>query len=226
MKFIKKLIARVTVDELGEPNILIKFIGITFIIFGIMFTFDLILITPQFLMCIAIAGVLFVFSDISQYYYDNYTRRVDLTDTHRYWAKSTWKISKFISLFFTIFSLIAGPYIILPFSDSTVEKSATIITVIAIGLTIFNVSLNNTKKRLELYESIATDFEELYKEYEKIKKTHEDSIQIQNELNKTFKSFTSDENEYTKHFKQTNGDPHLLMKEYSKLPKEHEPHHK
>lgn len=222
MKVVKKIIARITVDELGEPNILIKFIGVTFILFGLLFIFDLISINSQFLMCIAFAGASFVFSDISQYYYESYARRVNLTDKQSYRAKSICKTSKFVALFFAIFSLLAGPYILLPFTNSSIEKMATIITVIAIGFTIYNVSLNNTKKRLDFYERLTTDFEQLHNEYEKIKEVHEKSTLNTNELYKTLNEFTSSYNESVKDFKQTTDDYQLLMRGYKKLSAEHE----
>ncbi|MGD2198209.1 hypothetical protein [Lysinibacillus fusiformis] len=168
MKFIKKQIAKIMVDELSEPNVLVKFIGLTFIVFGVMFIFDLISISNQFLMCIALAGVFFVISDISQHYYDSYSTKKALPIKHRFRVRLLCKVLKFVSLFFAIFSIVAGPYILLPFTNSSIEKFATTITVLAIGLTIFNISLNNTKKQLEFYESIANDYENLYQELQEV----------------------------------------------------------
>lgn len=170
MKFFKKLIAMIMIDELSEPNVLVKFIGLTFIVFGIMFAFDFISISAQFLMCIAFAGVFFVISDISQHYNDSYSKKAALNLKHRNRVSLFCTVLKFVSLFFAIFSIVAGPYILLPFTTQTMEKFATTITVLAIGLTIFNISLNNTKKQLEFYEGIATDYEKLCQDLEETKK--------------------------------------------------------
>ena len=150
----KNYFDKIPMNKFLEPNMLIKNIGFTFILLGFLYLFGFAQINSAFILAIAISGALFVLADIVQYKYEE-IRKSSKKRSFIFGIKS-------IILFYSIFSLLALPYISININEETIDKLATVASIIAIGLTILNIGLSHGKVQsdvIDAYNEILVDVE-------------------------------------------------------------------
>lgn len=148
-----------------EAHYQLSFIGLSFIILGIIYSLDIVTLNQMTIIGLTIAGIFFILGDFCQHFIDNYaynSKKVRAKeDCTR--IQNRWKVCKFICLFLAILSLIIAPYIKLNVDVDKLEILSTSFSLIAIGLTILNVSLYNNRKLESLYEDLADAYTESLK---------------------------------------------------------------
>lgn len=167
MKLIARFKANLIVDDLQEPNHLIKFIGITFIFLGVLYSLNIVRLNSMVIICITISGVFFILADICQHYSNEYSKKKALKTQKRINIVSRYKLFKFIFLFLATITLLIGPYIYPIINKNILDTLATSLSFIAIGLTIVKISLDNNRKMSDFHLSIIEDFEKVLYEVEK-----------------------------------------------------------
>lgn len=136
-------------ERISELNFVVIMIGITFILIGVISIFGFTKLDSMFTLAIALSGAFFVISDIIQYFIDlnNSSRKTDVLN-----------IFKKIILACSILSLLAIPFLNIQLKNS--EILATAFSIIAIGLTIVNLSLNHKKVQEEAHERMISGWED------------------------------------------------------------------
>ncbi|WP_107923493.1 hypothetical protein [Lysinibacillus parviboronicapiens] len=150
----KNYFDKIPINKLVEPNMLIHYIGLTFIILGFLFLFGWVQINSAFILAVAISGALFVLGDILQY-------KIEKSEVKSR-KRSNIIAIKTIVLFLSIFSLLALPYISVNIKDELLDKLATVASIVAIGLTILNIGLSHEKVQSDIfdaYQDIIVDIE-------------------------------------------------------------------
>lgn len=111
---------------------------------------------------LTLAGIFFILGDFCQHFIDTYAYDSKKVRTYENCTRiqNKWKGVKFICLLLAILSLIIAPYINLKVSIHTLQNLSTSLSLVAIGLTIFNVSLYNNRKLESLYEELADAYTE------------------------------------------------------------------
>ena len=140
---------------------------------------------------LTLAGIFFLFGEFCQHFIDTYAYDSKKVRTYENCTRiqNKWKVVKFICLLLAILSLIIAPYIKLKASIHTLENLSTSLSLIAIGLTIFNVSLYNNRKLESLYEELADAYTESLRLHAEILESKENTS-----LEKDTKSTTHADN--------------------------------
>ena len=133
----------------AELNFVVIMIGIAFILIGFSSLFGIVKLNSLFALAIALSGTFFVISDIIQYFIDKYS-----SNGYTY---SILNALKKVALAFSILSLLAIPYLNFQFKNP--ELLATAFSIIAIGLTIVNLSLNQKRGQEEAHERMISGLE-------------------------------------------------------------------
>ncbi|WP_068982851.1 hypothetical protein [Lysinibacillus xylanilyticus] len=151
--------------EVKEAHYQLSFIGLSFVILGIIHSFDIVTLSQMTIIGLTISGIFFVLGDFCQHFIDNYAynpkKVIAYKDCTR--IQNRWKVCKFFCLLIAILSLIIAPYIKLNVSVDKLEVLSTSLSLVAIGLTILNVSLYNNRKLESLYEDLADSYAESLK---------------------------------------------------------------
>lgn len=148
--------------EVKEAHYQLSFIGLSFIILGIIYSFDIVSLSQMTIIGLTLAGIFFILGDFCQHFIDTYAYDSKKVRTYENCTRiqNKWKGCKFICLLLAIVSLIIAPYIKLNVSIDKLETLSTSFSLVAIGLTIFNVSLYNNRKLESLYEDLADAYTE------------------------------------------------------------------
>ncbi|MFJ7736378.1 hypothetical protein ACIQ2D_08540 [Lysinibacillus sp. NPDC097287] len=124
-----------SIKRLSELNFIVIMIGITFIIIGLSSLFGITAINSMFVLAISLSGTFFVSADIVQYLSD--------TNSSKRTVVRSLQALKSISLACSILSLLTLPFLNIQLENA--EILATAFSIIAVGLTIINLSLNHKK---------------------------------------------------------------------------------
>ncbi|MBX8942594.1 hypothetical protein [Lysinibacillus sp. K60] len=152
--------------RLSEINFIVIMIGVTFMIIGISSIFGITVINSMFVLAISLSGTFFVLADIVQYLSDTYSSNNSKVIKCLQFFKS-------ISLALSILSLLTLPFLNIQVKNA--EILATAFSIIAIGLTIINLSLNNKRMQNEILERVITGWEKSDEQTEKAIKQAEDA---------------------------------------------------
>ncbi|MCS5501943.1 hypothetical protein NY607_12480 [Lysinibacillus sp. A4] len=152
--------------RLSEINFIVIMIGVTFMIIGISSIFGITVINSMFVLAISLSGTFFVLADIVQYLSDTYS-------SNNSKVIKSLKFFKSISLALSILSLLTLPFLNIQVKNA--EILATAFSIIAIGLTIINLSLNNKRMQNEILERVITGWEKSDEQTEKAIKQAEDA---------------------------------------------------
>ncbi|MEK4245291.1 hypothetical protein MKZ20_08100 [Psychrobacillus sp. FSL K6-2684] len=144
--------------DLSEPHNLLTFIGVSFIVLGIIYFFGIVKLSQMTVIGITLSGIFFVLGDICQHFIDSYELKKALDLKHRMLIQDRWKLCKLLCLLIAILSLIIAPYIQLNVSQKALGIFGTSLTLIAIGFTIINVSLYNHRKLNSFHAQLADEF--------------------------------------------------------------------
>lgn len=168
-RWIKFGINRVQIiDDLSESNLIVQFIGIILLLLGMGYLFDLVSLSPLAVFSFSLSGVFFILSDIFRHKAEVWEAKKALEVRFKYIRY--YKSARSVSIFISVLILISGPYVKeFAFIEPYLDKLGTSTAFIAIGLTVFKIGLDNSKKRIDFYEAIANDVDDLYKELEKRK---------------------------------------------------------
>lgn len=153
------------IKRLSEINFIVIMIGITFIIIGLSSLFGITVINSMFVLAISLSGTFFVFADIVQYLLDTYS-------SNRIVVRSLQAL-KSINLACSILSLLALPFLNIQLENA--EILATAFSIIAIGLTIINLSLNHKKIQNAIIDRIISGWEKSGEQTEQAIKQAEDA---------------------------------------------------
>ncbi|MBM7664544.1 hypothetical protein JOC25_001000 [Solibacillus kalamii] len=131
-----------------EMCILLITIGTSFTIIGLLHILEKIIVTSSLVSSLAISGLLFVIAD-----FFNYPLKLlkNSTDKKRF-LKISFNLVRIIFLIASILSLTILPYILSP--TETLDKIAVGLSIITIGFTIINISLNYYFQSSEIIEYI------------------------------------------------------------------------
>lgn len=150
-------------ERIAELNFVVIVIGITFILIGFISIFGFTKLDSMFALAIALSGAFFVISDIIQYF-------IDLNNSSSK-TNDVLNITKKIILACSILSLLAIPFLNIQLKNS--EILATAFSIIAIGLTIVNLSLNHKKVQEEAHERMISGWEDSVEQTRTlVKQTH------------------------------------------------------
>jgi hypothetical protein len=136
-------------ERLSEINFIVIMIGVTFMIIGISSIFGITVINSMFVLAISLSGTFFVLADIVQHLSDTYPPNNKVI--------KYLQVFKSISLACSILSLLTLPFLNIQVKNA--EILATAFSIIAIGLTIINLSLNNKRIQNEILERVITGWE-------------------------------------------------------------------
>lgn len=166
-KKVQKFNFRLIVDELNESNRTLKLLGLTFVILAILYAFNLVLLTPIIITCIALSGIFFIISDFFEHWYKITQNKAEIQRIYNDKKIGYLKCSKLLFQFLALISLIIAPYLMLPTYDIDINKFGNVFAMIAIGLTVYKTGLDNTLKnsnqRLSNYKINSKMLEELKK---------------------------------------------------------------
>lgn len=123
-------------------------------------------LTPIAIFSFSISGIFFILSDVSKHYVDKWDSKKALGESRMIKVK-LYHFSNVIFLFLGILFLICGPFLKLNGITSYLEKLGETLALVAIGLTIYKVGLENEKKNIEMISQVADEFEEIIERYEK-----------------------------------------------------------
>ncbi|GEM_PF-5189484 len=155
-----------SMKRLSEINFIVIMIGITFITIGLSSLFGIIVINSMFVLAISLSGTFFVVADIVQYLSDNYS-------SNRKVVRSLQAL-KSINLACSIFFLLALPFLNIQLENA--EILATAFSIIAVGLTIINLSLNHKKIQNAIIDRIISGWQESGKQTEQAIKQAEQAV--------------------------------------------------
>ncbi|QED46978.1 hypothetical protein [Cytobacillus dafuensis] len=168
-KFIRHVLAKFyKVDELNESNLLVKFIGVIFLILGFGYIFGLVHLSSLAIFSFSLSGIFFILSDLSKYMAEEWEIKKALGN-ERYKKVRFFKGLRYTCLFFGVLLLIGGPYLKTVLDEQSLDILGTACAFIVIGLTVIKISLDNTRKHYDMYDSIINETTEILKEVEKYK---------------------------------------------------------
>lgn len=153
------------VDELSESNRIIKFLGLSFIILSCLYLLGYVNVSTIILICISLSGIFFIIGDIFEHFCKVQNQKKAIDITIRYKNISYLKIAKLSCQFLAIISLIIAPYVVIDLTLVTLSKVSNMLSILAIGLTIFKIGLDNSMKKAE-FEEMITD--ELLREFDNL----------------------------------------------------------
>lgn len=164
-KVFKTLLA---IDELNEANRIIKFLGISFVILAFLYILGFVKLSTTILICISLSGIFFIIGDIFEYFCKVQHQKKAINIGIRYKKIGYFKLVKMVCQFSAIISLIIAPYITTNLTPMTLTKFGNTLSMIAIGLTVFKIGLDNSMKKSEFEEMITDEFSRVANEYEAV----------------------------------------------------------
>lgn len=148
---------KLTMSKLKDSHKLILFIGYSFIILAILSFMNIIILDLSTIIFISLSGILFILADFFEYYGVKISEKVNPQKKAVVDNIQIILLCKSALNFFAILFLILGSYIKLNLSESVLNNLSTALALIAIGLTIIKISLDNTKTNSDFGESILTE---------------------------------------------------------------------
>lgn len=156
--------------ELSEANSYLKYIGLVFMIIGILYIFDLVDLNNLTIVSFSFAGILFVIKDFIEF---------RLLQLNKKFKVDRLKIGllKFLNeflIFIALIALILVPFLEFDFLSELADKLSIAFTFIAIGLTIFRLGFHYEEKLTDFYSKLADETVEIFNEFESLKKENEE----------------------------------------------------
>ncbi|MBS4197680.1 hypothetical protein [Lederbergia citri] len=109
---------------------------------------------------ISLSGIFFIIGDIFEHCCKVQHQKKAIDIKIRNNRIGNLKLFKVVFQFLAITSLIIAPYLTLALSDNTLNKVSNTFSMLAIGLTVFKIGLDNSMKKSEFENTVA---DELFK---------------------------------------------------------------
>ncbi|WP_318615303.1 hypothetical protein [Sporosarcina sp. YIM B06819] len=152
------------VDELSEANRIIKFLGLSFIILAFFYLLGLVKLSAIIIICISLSGIFFIIGDIFEHFckVQFAKKAIDARIINN--RIGHLKLFKLGCQFSAIISLIVAPYLTLTLADSMLNKVSNTLAMLAIGLTVFKIGLDNSMKKSEFEDMLIEELSKLAEE--------------------------------------------------------------
>ncbi|MFB1082476.1 hypothetical protein [Jeotgalibacillus sp. JSM ZJ347] len=168
-KFLNKLSRNIhLVEQIENNSVLIRFIGIAFLLLGIGYLLEVVELTSIALVSFSLSGMFYILSDFFKYYCEDWDAKRALGKDRLKWVR-LYRFLWYVSLFIGTIMLIGGPYLIINIDVQLLEIAGPAIAFITIGLTVIKISLDNRKDRLDTMEGVVDDVTKILNELEEYK---------------------------------------------------------
>lgn len=166
-KRFKTFMALITLDELSEANRIIKFIGIAFILLSLLYILGFVKLSTIIIICISASGIFFIIGDIFEHCckVQHTKKAIDLSI--RYKKIGYFRLAKITCHFLAILSLIIAPYITINLTLEVLSKVSNALSMLAIGLTVFKIGLDNSMKKSEAEAKLADEMYQIMTQIDK-----------------------------------------------------------
>ena len=144
-----------------EAGVLIKFIGISYIIFACFYLFGLVSINSLTVLSFSLSSILFILGDIINHMIYEWEQKVAIELKLRNKRLIILNLLKYISIFLGLLILIIGSFLNLNIDSDFLNSISTASSFAALGLAIYKMSLDYDKKYNEFTHSIINDFEKM-----------------------------------------------------------------
>lgn len=158
---IQRFMSIIAIDELSEANRIIKFIGIAFIVLSFLYISGYVRLSSIIIICISASGIFFIIGDIFEYCCKVQQTKKAIKWKIRHRKIGCYRLAKIICHFLAIFSLIIAPYITINLTLDLLNKVSNTLSILAIGLTVFKIGLDNSIKKSEFDAKLADEIYEV-----------------------------------------------------------------
>lgn len=153
-------------DKLNDSNRIISFIGFVFIFMAALNFSGQLILNNLILISISLSGISFVGAEFCDYFIKKIDMKKATPFNIRARKKKKYNLLKIIFHFLAVSTLIIGPYLNINLNYNFLEQLSNSLPLIAIGLTVLKIGLDNSLKKQSNELKMMTEIGEVFKELE------------------------------------------------------------
>lgn len=172
----KRYLALVILDKSGDSNRIVKMIGFVFMVLGILIISNKVIVTELGITSITLSGIFFILTDFSEFFILRIETKKAIDASIRYKKERKYIVLKIIFLSLAVLTLLIGPYINLKINSIFLNKVNKSLSLMAIGLTVFKIGIDNSMEQLNEKIQIVDEVNEICKKNQEHKTEKKENI--------------------------------------------------